>query len=349
MLTRRRSFLLGTWLSHGLRVAFALLPLVAWLGGGSTAAAKSSAPRAQTAAPVSDTPLTVTPSGSIALGFAVQDPGKLSSLGPARSDFGRSPAIIEWFQAWSEPLYYSSQEAAVKAVGAVPLITWDPVVSTGGVPLAQIADGKYDGYINQAAAAAKAWHGPIFIRFAHEMNLAGSPFGPGVNGNTPATFIAAWQHVVSLFRQDGATNVSWVWSPNVYCGGSCPFDAFYPGDAYVDWVALDGYNYSTVDHVPWMTFSQIFAGSYAAITALTDKPLMIAETASAETGGDKAAWITQTFAALPTSMPRIRAVVWFDIYKETAWQLSSSSGSLAAFRQVEASTTFQGKVTSGGS
>ena len=125
------------------------------------------------------------------------------------------------------------------------------------------------------------------------MNLSDNTWGPGVNGNTPEEFVAAWRHVVSVFRAVGATNVLWVWSPNVDCGGQCPFDAFYPGDAWVDWVALDGYNYGPVDDVPWMSMAQIFGPSYDDLTALTTKPLMIAETASTEEGGDKAAWITE--------------------------------------------------------
>jgi beta-mannanase len=185
------------------------------------------------------------------------------------------------------------------------------------------------------------------VRFAHEMNLAGSPYGPGQNGNTPALFIAAWRHVVTVFRQQGATNVSWVWSPNVNCGGSCPFQAFYPGDQWVDWVGLDGYNYASVDDVPWMTFQQVFGSSYAELTALTSKPLMIAETASTELGGSKATWIEQTFAQIPTSFPHIKAIVWFDIDKETDWPVNSSPTSLAAYRQVVTSPNYRGTLAVG--
>ncbi|HUB70650.1 MAG TPA: glycosyl hydrolase, partial [Acidimicrobiales bacterium] len=207
-----------------------------------------------------------------------------------------------------------------------------------------IASGDYDQYLRSAAQQAVAWHGPIMVRFAHEMNLPGSPFGPGQNGNTPANFIAAWRHVVTVFRQTGATNVSWVWSPNVDCGGDCPFRAFYPGDQWVDWVGLDGYNYASVDNVPWMTFEQIFGTSYNELTALTSKPLMVAETASTELGGSKATWIQQAFAGIPTSMPDVQAVVWFDIDKETDWRVNSSPSSLTAYRQVVDSPTYSGRV-----
>jgi hypothetical protein len=131
--------------------------------------------------------------------------------------------------------------------------------------------------------------------------------------------------------------VEWVWSPNVDCGGSCPFTSFYPGDAWVDWVALDGYNYSSVDDMPWRSFAEIFESSYNEMSALTTKPMMIAETSSAEEGGSKAEWITEMFQELPAMFPRIHAVVWFDRVAETDWTIGSSAAALAAWQAIVAS------------
>jgi hypothetical protein len=264
-------------------------------------------------------------------------------IGPLQSYINvahKTPAIVMWYQQWSEPLYYSDQLANMSAINSMPMITWDPSLNGVGIPLSQIVAGKYDAYVKSAAQAAIAWKRPMYIRFAHEMNLTGSAFGPGQDGNTPAEFVAAWRHVVNIFRQQGATNVEWVWSPNVNCGGKCPFTAYYPGDAWVDWVALDGYNYSSVDKVPWETFDQVFSSSYAQLTALApSKPVMIAETASADVGGNKAQWITQAFQQLPTKYPKIHAVVWFDQNKEANWMVNSSSTSMAAWQQTVASST----------
>lgn len=287
-----------------------------------------------------------TPSVAIALGASIDDaPDHPSTLTAYTTLVGRAPAIVSWYQSWSEPLFYSGQMPPVAAMGAAPMITWDPIVDGHGIPLKDIASGREDGIIRAAALEAKGWGHLILVRFAHEMNLFGSTYGPSANHNTSEQFVAAWRHVVDLFRQLGATNVRWVWSPNVDCGGSCPFTAFYPGDAWVDWVALDGYNYAGVDHVQWLTFDQIFRSSYDTLAALTDKPMMIGETASAETGGDKAQWITTgLLRTVPTSMPRIRALVWFDRLKETDWRVNSSASSLAAFREVVASPLYQGSV-----
>ncbi|MGN6698588.1 MAG: hypothetical protein ACTHMR_10540, partial [Thermomicrobiales bacterium] len=88
-----------------------------------------------------------------------------------------------------------------------------------------------------------------------------------------------------------------------------------------------------------------YRDSYAALVALTDKPLMISEIACTEDGGDKAAWIKQAFLAdLPDLFPRVRAVVWFQERKETDWRVDSSPAALAAYRAVAASPHYHGHL-----
>jgi hypothetical protein len=255
---------------------------------------------------------------------------------------GAGPKVVMWYQTWAQPLFYAGELKTVRDAGAIPMITWEPTLNGAPVALSAIVAGRYDGYLKGAAAAATRAGHRIYLRFAHEMNVASSPFGPGRYGNTPAEFVAAWRHVVEVFRRGGATNVEWVWSPNVDCGGKCPFTAFYPGDRWVDWVGLDGYNYSSVNHDPWETFHQVFASSYAELKRLTGKPMMIAETASAEAGGSKARWIADIGPALRSDFPRVRVLVWFDRVKETDWRIDSSAGALEAFRRLVRSPPFAG-------
>jgi hypothetical protein len=279
----------------------------------------------------------------IAVGVNIENaPGQMAPLQAYVSLTHHAPVIVMWYQEWSEPLYWSRQMTNVTAVGAIPMITWDPSRNGAGIPLSEIAGGRYDAYIRASAISAAAFRQPVYIRLAHEMNLGDSPFGPGRQGNTAALFVAAWRHVVSIFSAEHATNVEWVWSPNIDCSGRCPFSALYPGDAWVDWVGLDGYNYSTINHAPWLSLDQIFQRSYGEVTALTAKPVMIAETASTEVGGSKALWITQSFANLATRYPHLHAVVWFDRNKETDWRVNSSATSLAAWDSVLASPANQG-------
>jgi beta-mannanase len=163
------------------------------------------------------------------------------------------------------------------------------------------------------------------------MNGNWYPWAAGVNGNTAAQYVAAWQHVHSIFVQHGATNVTWVWCPNVSYSGSTPISQLYPGDTYVDQVGLDGYNGGTaLNWGGWLSFQQIFGASLSTMGALTTKPVVIGETASAEQGGSKAAWITDMFTQLRNN-PQIVAFTWFNYNKETDWRIQSSKSATAAY------------------
>jgi hypothetical protein len=321
-------------------VAAIVVAGLALLGGSAHRAATATSSRAPQLQPGPSTSIDPLAEGSkVALGLNTDGPPAAAIESFSRLA-GARPRIFMWYQTWDGP-FDASEIHTVESLGAIPMITWDPQFGATGIPLSEIAAGRYDHYIKSAADAAAAWKHTVYIRFGHEMNLAGAPFGPGHDGNTPAAFVAAWRHVVGIFQRRGATKVEWVWSPNIYCDGHCPFTAFYPGDAWVDWVALDGYNYGPVDGDPWMTFDQIFGPSYAVLTRMTAKPVMIGETASTELGGSKAQWISGMGRVLVSDFPRVRGLIWFQRIKETDWRINSSPESLAAFRALARSPLFE--------
>ncbi|MGI8826016.1 MAG: glycosyl hydrolase [Chloroflexota bacterium] len=292
--------------------------------------------------------------GNMVFDATTSDP---TSLDRYASLVGRMPAIVMWYQGWGNNHFQTTMAAAVTARNAIPMITWQPAVGAAdpsAYSCRAVASGKYDAYMRAWAQGAAAWGHPFLLRFGHEMNGNWYPWGTGpgnANGNTPADFIAEWRHVHDLFASVGATNALWVWSPNVANGPTdSPFASDYPGDNYVDWVALDGYNfYSVKPHTPYLSLAQIYSTSYAAITALTTKPLIIGETATLEAGGSKAQWVSQAFLTdIPTLFPQIRGVVWFDMKQETDWRVNSSSTSLSAYQQVVASSEWQGTFSSTG-
>jgi membrane-bound metal-dependent hydrolase YbcI (DUF457 family) len=220
---------------------------------------------------------------------------------------GRQPAIVPLYRDWSSQPFEEEVLGPIAARGAIPMVTWEPWREwREPVSLAAIAAGHEDHYIAEAARAAAAWGGPIFVRFAHEMNGSWYPWGRWVNGNTPPIYRAAWRQVVAIFRQAGAHNVRWVWTPYVNSGGK-PFARFYPGDKWVDWAGFDGFNWGE----KFVSFAKLFERSYREMVELTSKPLIVAETGSVEEGGNKAIWIRR---ALHRTLPRyrhIRALVWW--------------------------------------
>lgn len=267
----------------------------------------------------------------------------VSSLDTFSSGTGFTPAIAmsfrDWTDTWSTALITGRFLEPIYERGSIPMITWTPTVAgadrrrIASYSPAHIAAGDFDAYIQRAARETARLEKPIFIRLAHEMNGDWYPWGDTGNPEAAANYISMWKHVVTLFRRAGATNVRWVWSPNVFGhnGVASPRSA-YPGDDWVDWVGLDGYNWGSTRPSGWQSPSTLFLTSYRTLAQTTTKPMMIAETASAEVGGDKAAWIREFATILPAVMPKVRTVIWFDRNKETDWRWDSSPQAAAAFR-----------------
>jgi membrane-bound metal-dependent hydrolase YbcI (DUF457 family) len=265
-----------------------------------------------------------------------EDPALIDSYA---AEVGQSPVIIANYEDWAHPLVDRSWLETIWNRGSVPLITWEPwnwAAPEQGLPLRAIASGRYDAYITSSASEAAAFGKPILLRFAHEMNGGWYPWG----GNTAALYVRAWRHVVGIFRGLGASNVSWVWSPYVSNRGRMPFERFYPGDRWVDWVGLDGYNWGSGG--TWQSFGRIFGSSYRTLSRMTDKPMMIPETGSTEEGGNKAAWILNALHRALPQFPKIRALVWFsERFHTVEARVDSSESALAALRSAMSSPLFQ--------
>lgn len=254
---------------------------------------------------------------------------------------GRKPVIVNSYKDWSSLPFARSELDSIWKRGAVPMITWEPWITSGrGFPLRAIAAGRFDRYLRQAAGSAALWAKPLFVRFAQEMNGNWFPWGRGVGGNTPRDFRKAWKHIVDLFRNYGATNVIWVWSPNEDAGRSFQFRPLYPGDEWVDWVAIDGFNFGGSE--AWPSFTRVFGSTYDRLVAITARPVMIAETASTESGGEKAAWIASALGREAPRFSHVRALVWFDAKMGSRgdFRINSSAASLHAFRRAVESLAY---------
>ena len=236
----------------------------------------------------------------------------------------------------------------IRGHGAIPFFSWGsdsvPVsVNEPNFSLASIVAGTWDAYITKWAQDAKAWGHPFFLRFDWEMNANWFPWSVGVNGNTSADYVAAWRHVHDIFAKVGATNVTWVWCPNIDPNHQyAPLASVYPGNGYVDWTGLDGYNWSS----PWLSFDQLFHATYTqlATSVAPSKPIVIAETASSERGGTKAAWISDVLTRqLPERYPQIAAFMWFDKFDSSMdWPIETSTSAVSAFAAGISSNMYAG-------
>jgi beta-mannanase len=212
--------------------------------------------------------------------------------------------------------------------------------------LQSITAGRQDAYLRSWATDAKAWGAPFLLRFGWEMNGDWFPWAPKFDDSPPSTFVAAWRHAHDVFRSVGATNARWVWCPATDPHHvEQPLAPLYPGDDYVDWTCLDGYNRDE----PWETAEQILGPSYDEITQeiAPRKPMLLGEIGSTESGGSKPDWIAGFFAALPARFPQIRAFAWFDqtvkagTKQHDDWPFDSTPASAKAFARGIASARYK--------
>lgn len=315
-------------------------------GAVATAKPAPAATPKPTPKPTQKPPPAPPPGVHLALGAWAGQPWNVSSLKSFSSLVGGTPGMFMTYLSWPDRAQYvSSDEKAIANLGASHVMTWEPF----GMTLKSIVSGAHDSYIRQYAQGAAGYGKRFYIRLMHEMNGDWYPWGRGVGGNTPADFVNAWRHVVDIFDQQGATNVKWVWCPNVRYGKEYPFADLWPGSSYVDWTCLDGYNWGTDPHLgqpAWQSFGTIFGSSYSQIMAIAPgKPMLIGETASTEHGGDKAAWITKTFLTDVSKYPAIKSVVWFNQADGSSdFRVNSSKAALGAFQQVVDSSLWSGTL-----
>ncbi|MBI2865276.1 MAG: hypothetical protein HYX94_12010 [Chloroflexi bacterium] len=263
----------------------------------------------------------------------------------------KGASIIQWGQPWQiggvfQPFYAGDFDTA-RNHGSIPMIDWGSWNLGSGVnqpdfQLSDITAGTYDSYIASWATGARNWGKPLFLRFNWEMNGSWFPWGVQANGNQTRDYVPAWRHVHDIFTSVGANNVSWVWSANIVSNKLAPIRSLYPGDAYVDWVGMDGYNWAEDLSMPWLSFSQVFQTTYNALVSLAPaKPIMIAETATSDNGGplgyphDKANWIRDALVSqLPVNFPKVKALVWFNWHDDdnaVDWRIQTSQQAIDAF------------------
>ena len=248
--------------------------------------------------------------------YSPQSPHSYAGVGTFTSQTGVRPNLDMYYSGWREP-FQAGFASTVARHGGVPLVQMDPT----SVSLSAIAAGQYDGYLGQFATAVRSYANPVVIGFGHEMN--GTWYSWASGHASPAAFVAAWRHIVTLFRTYGADNVTWLWTINVVQtarGISAP-GPWWPGGAYVTWVGIDGY-YAQ----PSMTFATLFGPTIVAVRSLTSAPILVAETAAGTTAGQPTK-ITDLYAGVRSY--GLLGFTWFDAVGEQDWRLSGSASAAA--------------------
>jgi mannan endo-1,4-beta-mannosidase len=235
---------------------------------------------------------------------------------------GRQPNLAGYFSGWPEK-FKTAFASTARRHGAATLVQIDPTDAS----VAAIAAGRYDDFLRAYADEVRDFGHPVVIGFGHEMNASWYSWGYG--HVPPRTFVAAWRHIVTVFGQQGADNVTWLWTIQADIRGSGPIASWWPGARYVTWVGIDGYYYRPDD-----TFAGIFGRTIAAVRSFTSKPLLLSETAVGPAAG-QAAKIRDLFLGM--SAYQTLGLVWFDIAQHAGiyhqdWRLEDSPAAESAFR-----------------
>ncbi len=280
---------------------------------------------------------------------------------------GHRLSWVAFSQRWSRGLAFPRQRVlAIWRHGAVPYVAFLPT-STDYVPgrsasgperrytLERIAAGDFDRQLTAWADGARALGVPLLLSFGAEVNEDWGPWNGRWNGagetedygdlDTPdgaERYRDAYRRVVTLFRSEGARNVSFVFSADAR-RSAADWNAvrlYYPGDAFVDWLAISDYG-SLGPDAAVVPFARRLAdsGVYSILTRLSRRPVAVV----GGTVGGKPGWIRDAFRALRSKRyARVRAAIWSA--GAAATRVDAPAAALASFAAGVAGSRFSGRA-----
>jgi mannan endo-1,4-beta-mannosidase len=305
-----------------MRLILAALACVAVCGCSALASPPSSSRPLPAPSPNPSPSPTVTacaasPQNSSRIGFFARGP---QALGAVEQLTGVEPAWVLIYPQFGTP-FPAATACQASESGATPILQLDPY----NISVSRIAAGNYDAYLRTFALAVKTFKAPVIMSFGHEMN--GNWYSWGWTHTSPATFVAAWRRIVTVFRQEGVTNATWMWTVNIDRPDSTVAQnpaAWWPGSQYVSMVGIDGYF-----RFPGDTWYAVFYNTIAQVHAITNLPLLLSETGVIPNAGS-GSQTQQLFQGVEEN--DMLGFVWFNANSGGDWQLQDDPAALAAFK-----------------
>jgi hypothetical protein len=226
----------------------------------------------------------------------------------------------------------------IAARGSVPYIRLmlrsniDPGTADPTFSLDRIIKGDFDPQLKAWARDAASFGKPVMAEYGPEVNGDWFPWNGSYNGagtttgfgdpkkaDGPERFVAAYRHIIDVMRQEKAYNVSWVFHVDVYGFPDEPWNsmpAYYPGDDYIDWLAVSAYGAQDPADDGAQSFRDLVDAGYTGLAKVSPtKPIIVAEmgTDVRNTLTDPAVWskaaLTDMFAK---RWPRLAGFCWWD-------------------------------------
>jgi mannan endo-1,4-beta-mannosidase len=262
---------------------------------------------------------------SLASYLGVYEPGeqRYQTIADFATMINRQPNLVESFGGWAVP-FPTAFAQTLHQRGVTPLIQIDPTDAS----VAGIASGFYDDYLRLYAENVVDFGHPVVIGFGQEMNATWYSWGYG--HVPPPTFVAAWRRVVTIFREEGADNVTWLWTIQANEPGTGPVGDWWPGDRYVTWIGIDNFYTRPAD-----TFTTVFGSTINEVRKFAPtKPVLLSETAVGP-GPDQASKILDLFRGM--NEYKALGLVWFDVSQHAGinhqdWRIEDNRLAEIAFR-----------------
>ena len=251
-------------------------------------------------------PLAATARTSIQFGAAQASTSGLSKVQAIQAlekVAGRQLAVVRVYDRWDSP-FPDSTATWLKTTGHTMFLSiktkraGGAFVKWAAIAAARPGDPLYADMVRWADAI-KSYGAPLFLSFNHEPETSVS-HGSG----TPAEYVLAWRAFVDLFRARGVTNATFAWTTAVRNYSAAPTSnkyapRYYPGDAWVDVLAVDAYNMycltkSGTYSRPWRSLEELLAPFMTFAATHPSRDLVVAEFGTPEDQARpqrKAEWI----------------------------------------------------------
>jgi hypothetical protein len=205
--------------------------------------------------------------------------GSSSSIKYAE-DFVDATSWSKISDPWQLSAWKGSPFTMVWGVPMLPCGVSQTQCKTNVADYNEVADGGADSYYKTLAQNLVAnGFGSSYIRLGWEFNASWMGWsvcndtGSGLD-SWAGDFVPAYRNIVNSMRSVSGANFKFIWNPLVSSNASCPggnLEDFYPGDKYVDVVALDVYDgvgqATTSDAVRWTDLvNGVNAGDWTSIS-----------------------------------------------------------------------------------
>lgn len=188
---------------------------------------------------------------------------------------------------------------------AIPLLVWKPFESNDTVNnvndelMQQVTAGKFDSQFVAFAKQLARVNKPVFVNLYLNKTATDT-----LNKLQPAGYIAAWQHVHTIFDSAGTGKAIWVWNN----WDIATARSYFPGSNYVDWLGVNIYDKEKDrDAASNQGFYALYHPYHQ--TALFNFGIPVMITQAATGAANKPSWWKVAEDNIDTAFTEIKAVV----------------------------------------